>query len=92
MADALLLVVVVVVLGDALLVVVVGDALVALGDALLVVGDMVVVLWAAAGVLGCTSASQLSRKVKPARSTITTAAIVNSVVVFGMTRILTTPY
>ena len=71
MAEALLVVVVVILLGDALLV---------------VVGDKVVVLWAAAGVPGCTSASQLSRKVKPARSTITTAAIVNSVVVFGMMR------
>jgi hypothetical protein len=77
LAEALLVVVVVILLGDALLV---------------VVGDKVVVLWAAAGVLGCTSASQLSRKVKPARSTNTTAAIVNRVVVFGMTRILTTPY
>jgi hypothetical protein len=58
-----------------------------LGEALLVVvGDKVVVLWAAAGVLGCTSASQLSRKVKPARITNTTAAIVNSVVVLGMVR------
>ena len=77
MAEALLVVVVVILLGDALLV---------------VVGDKVVVLWAAAGVLGCTSASQLRRKVKPARSTNTTAAIVNRVVVFVMTRILTTPY
>jgi hypothetical protein len=77
LAEALLVVVVVILLGDALLV---------------VVGDKVLVLWAAAGVLGCTSASQLSRKVKPARSTNTTAAIVNRVVVFGMTRILTTPY
>jgi hypothetical protein len=77
LAEALLVVVVVILLGDALPV---------------VVGDKVVVLWAAAGVLGCTSASQLSRKVKPARSTNTTAAIVNRVVVFGMTRILTTPY
>ena len=77
MAEALLVVVVVVVL---------------LGDALLVVvGDIVVVLWAAAGVLGCTSASQLSRKVKPARSTNTTAAIVNRVVVFGMMRSIAAP-
>jgi hypothetical protein len=55
-ADALL------VLGEGLLVVVLGEGLlvVALGDALLVVGDIVVVVvWAAAGVLGCTSASQL---------------------------------
>jgi hypothetical protein len=49
------------VLGEGLLVVVLGEGLlvVAPGEALLVVGDIVVVVWAAAGVPGCTSASQL---------------------------------
>jgi len=59
-------------LGDALLVVL-------LGDALLVVGDtVVVVVWAAAGVEGCTSASQLRRAVKPATNTNTATASVRA--------------
>ena len=74
MADALLL------LGDALLVV--GDALLTeLGEALLgSEGDMKVVSWAAAGVLGCISVSQLIRSEKPATSTNTTTAIFDKVV------------
>jgi hypothetical protein len=65
-------------LADALADDALADALlVLLGNAVLVVvGDMVVV-WAAAGVLGCTSASQLRRKVKPAASTITATSNVN---------------
>jgi hypothetical protein len=71
-ADALL------VLGEGLLVVVLGEGLlvVALGDALLV-GDIVVVVWAAAGVLGCTSASQLRSAMKPAANTNATTINVN---------------
>jgi hypothetical protein len=57
-------------LGDALLVVLLGDAL------LVVVGDIVVV-WAAAGVVACISASQFRRDVKPAATTNTTTTNVN---------------
>jgi hypothetical protein len=69
------------VLGDALLVAVVvgGALLVASGEVLLVPkGDVVVVSWAAAGLLGCTSASQVRREVKPAISTNTTTASVSA--------------
>jgi hypothetical protein len=68
----------VVLLGDALLVVVVGDALDALGDALLVVGDIVVLpSWATAGVLGCITCSYHLRAIEPAASTNTTTISVN---------------
>jgi hypothetical protein len=65
-----------------LLVVVVGDALLlALGEALLVPkGDIVVVSWAAADALGCASASQVRRNVKPAASTRTITATFDNVV------------
>ena len=69
------------VLGDALLVEVVvgGVLLVAAGEALLVPkGDIEVVSWASAGVLGCTSASQVRREVKPAMITSTTTASVSA--------------
>lgn len=66
------------VLGEGLLVEAPGDALlVVLGDALLVVGDIVVVVWAAAGVLGCTSASQLRRAMKTAENANATTTNVN---------------
>ncbi len=74
-------------LADALLVEVVvgGVLLVAAGEALLVpVGDIVVVSWASAGVLGCISASQLRRNVRPAASTNSITAIFNNVVVLAM--------
>ena len=60
-----------------------------LGDAVLVVvGDIVVVVvWAAAGVLGCTSASQLRRVVKPVANTNTATTNINHLL-----RILSTFY
>lgn len=73
-ADALLL-------GDALLYVGSGDAL------LVVVGDIVVVVWAAAGVVGCISASQFRRDVKPAATTNTATTTINRLL-----RILSTFY
>ena len=67
-------------LADALLVVLPGDALLVvmlLGDALLVVVGVIVVVWAAAGVVGCISASQFRRDVKPAANTNATTTNVN---------------
>jgi hypothetical protein len=67
------------VLGEGLLVVALGDALlvVLVGDALLVVVGDIVVVWAAAGALGCTSASQLRSAVKPAANTNTATTNIN---------------
>jgi hypothetical protein len=58
-------------LGDALLVVLLGDAV------LVVVGDIVVVVRASAGVVGCIRVSQFRRDVKPAATTNTATTNVN---------------
>jgi hypothetical protein len=59
--------------GEGLLLDVVADAV------LVVLGDIVVVVpWAAAGMLGCTSASQLRRAVKPTTNTSTTTVSVST--------------
>ena len=62
---------------DGLLVLGEGLLVVALGEALLVIGDIVVVVWAAAGVLGCISASQLRSAMKPAENANATTSNVN---------------